>query len=223
MTSGRRAPLLLLATALFAALLTLAFTINVPSLTEVDRSVWNWFDVHQSPGWHVDSDGAFSYLGKPFHVAAAGVVGGALLSLAARSVTPLLLVAGSVAAGVVVEHILKAVITRTAEIAPMASLDYQHSFPSGHVTGSLTLLGTMAVCLGAPRSGAWRAALAGLALAGVVTVALLALYSYAHTFTDVIGGSLLGGAIVALAAVVLALARTGGRAARVPVVADATV
>jgi undecaprenyl-diphosphatase len=46
----------------------------------------------------------------------------------------------------------------------------------------------------------------------VLFVAYLALYIGAHTFTDVIGGMLLGGAIVAAGSAVLAAA---GRAASV--------
>ncbi len=57
-----------------------------------------------------------------------------------------------------------------------------------------------AVCFGARRSRRRRAILTALVLAGVVIVALLALYSYAHTFTDVLGGMALGGAIVAAGA-----------------------
>ena len=48
--------------------------------------------------------------------------------------------------------------------------------------------------------GAVRTALALLVVASAGAVAVLALYTGAHTFSDVIGGMLLGGAIVALGA-----------------------
>jgi len=70
--------------------------------------------------------------------------------------------------------------------------------PSGHVTGATTLLGTIAVCLGARRSRAVKAALAAVVAAGVGFVAFLALYSQAHIFGDVLGGMVLGAALVAL-------------------------
>ena len=75
---------------------------------------------------------------------------------------------------------------------------YAHSLPSGHVTGATTLLGTIAVCLGARRSRAAKAALAAVVAAGVGFVAFLALYSQAHIFGDVLGGMVLGAALVAL-------------------------
>ena len=53
-----------------------------------------------------------------------------------------------------------------------------------------------------------RTTLAVLVVAAVVAVAVLALYTGAHTFSDVIGWMLLGGAIVELVA---ALARPRGR------------
>jgi undecaprenyl-diphosphatase len=93
------------------------------------------------------------------------------------------------------------VIGRTATTGPL--VDYPHSFPSGRVTGTAALLGTIAVCLGVERGRAVKTTPAALVVATVVFVAVLALYTGAHTFTDVIGGMLLGGAIVALGAAVL--------------------
>lgn len=199
----RRVALLVLSAVMFTALGVLALSINTPALTALDKSVWTWFDVHQTSKWRVDSEGAFRYIGKPFHVAATGTVFGALLAWRARSAEPAFLVIGGVGIGVIVEQLLKATVERTADIATMYPEDYHHSFPSGHVTGSATLLGMIAVCLGAGCSRARKATLAALAVTGVLAVALLALYSYAHTFTDVMGGMALGGGIVAAGAAAL--------------------
>ncbi len=193
-------PLWLSSAGAVAILALLAVTLNSRVLTELDRSVWAWFDVHQSASWHLDSAGAFSYLGRPLHVGSAGAVIGALLAVRARSVAPAVMVIGGVGLGVIAEQALKATVDRIAVIAPMYPADYHHSFPSGHVTGSATLLGLTAVFLGAQRGRARKAALVALVLSGVLVVALLALYSYAHTCTDVLGGMALGGAIVAAGA-----------------------
>lgn len=190
----------LLSAGIFAVLMLLALAINLPGLTALDRSVWSWFDVHQSPSWHLEATGAFNYLGRPLHVASAGAVIGALLGMRNRSLAPAVMVMGGVGLGVIVEQTLKATVDRIADIAPMYPTAYHHSFPSGHVTGSAALLGLTAVCLGAGLSRTRKALLAALVVVGVVAVALLALYSYSHTCTDVLGGMALGGAIVAAGA-----------------------
>ena len=202
--TSRRLPLMALSAAMFTALGVLALSINTPVLTSLDKAVWNWFDVHQTPGWHLGATGAFSYIGKPFHVAAAGAVCGAILGRRAHSVWPAVLVMGGVGLGVIVEQLLKATIERVADVSAKFPDAYHHSFPSGHVTGAATLFGMVAVCLAAGSSRTRRAVLAALALTGVVTVALLALYAYAHTLTDVLGGMALGGGIVAAGAALIA-------------------
>ena len=203
---GRMA-LIMLAAGLFTVLVALAVEVNADWLTSLDDSMERWLDAHRSRRWQVDADGAFSYLGRPFHVASVGVVAGALLSLQARSAIRGLLVIGGVGAGLVLEQTFKAIVRRTPET--LAALHdgslvaYQHSFPSGHVTGACTLLGMIAVCLGVGRGRAVKGGLAILVVTGVLCVAGLALYSRAHIFSDVIGGMFLGGAIVAVGAAVL--------------------
>jgi len=202
-----RLALIMLAAGLFTVLAALALHINADWLSTLDDSVETWLNAHRSQRWRVDADGAFSYVGRPFHVAAAGAVAGTLLSLQARSAMRGLLVLGGVGLGVIIEQTLKATIGRTPET--LAALHdgslvaYQHSFPSGHVTGAATLLGMIAVCLGVGRSRAVKAALAVPVIIGVLGVAFLALYSRAHIFSDVLGGMFLGGGIVALGAAAL--------------------
>lgn len=203
-----RLALIMLAAGLLTLLAGLALHINADWLTAFDDSVETWLNAHRSQRWRVDAGGAFSYLGRPFHVAAAGVVTGTLLSLQARSAMRGLLVVGGVGLGVIMEQTLKATIGRTPET--LAALHdgslvaYQHSFPSGHVTGASSLLGMIAVCFAAGRSRAVKTALTVPVVVGVLGVAFLALYSRAHIFSDVIGGMFLGGGIVALGAAVLA-------------------
>lgn len=203
-----RTSLILLSAGLFTVLVGVALHVNAEWLTSLDDAVERWLDAHRSRRWRLDADGAFSYLGKPFHVAAAGAVAGTLLSIRARSALRGALVMGGVAVGVVLEQTFKALVGRTPEtLAALhdgSQVAYAHSFPSGHVTGAATLLGMVAVCVGAGRSRGFRAALAVPVVLGVLCVAFLALYSRAHIFSDVLGGMFLGGAIVALGAAVLA-------------------
>ena len=111
---GRMA-LIMLAAGLFTVLVALAVEVNADWLTSLDDSMERWLDAHRSRRWQVDADGAFSYLGRPFHVASVGVVAGALLSLQARSAIRGLLVIGGVGAGLVLEQTFKAIVRRTPE------------------------------------------------------------------------------------------------------------
>ena len=203
----------MLSTGLFGLLAFLAVQVNSWWVTTLDTSVWHWFDAHRSHRGEGDSVGIFSYIGQPLHVAAAGLVSGTLLSLQARSVMRLVVVTGTIGTGAAIEQILKAIVARTPEnparlhdapVLDLSMLDsYAHTFPSGHVTGAATMFGMIAVCLGTGRSRAVKTGISGAAVAGVLAVAWLALYVRAHIFTDVIGGMVLGGALVALGAAVI--------------------
>lgn len=205
--------LILLAAGLLSVLAVLAVEINSEWMTDLDTSVWNWFDAHRTHKGRGDSAGVFAYIGRPLHVAVAGVVSGTLLAIRARSLLPAVLVTGTVGAGAAAEQALKATVGRTtsnlAELRDGSVIDwsqvddYAHSFPSGHVTGAATLLGTVAVFVAVGHTRAFKTAAAAVAVTGVAFVAFLALYVRAHIFTDVVGGMVLGGALVALAAATL--------------------
>jgi len=138
-----------------------------------------------------------------------------LLSLQARSLLPAALVVGGVGVGILVEQTLKGVVGRTstavAEIQDKPLLFFEHTFPSGHLTGTTSLLGMIAVCLGTGCGRAARATLAGVVTVGLMFVAFVTLYDEFHTFSDVIGGVILGSAIVTLGAALLSASRRGER------------
>lgn len=184
----------------FTALTGLALGINSDWASGLDTSVADWFAARRTHREDVDAGGFFRYLGRPFHVLAVAVAFGLSLSSRRRSLWPMGLIVGAVAVGVLAEQTLKATIGRSATSG--VPVFYAHSFPSGHVTGTAALLGSIAVCLGAGRSRAVKAAAAGLVVTGVLVVAWLALYVGAHTFTDVIGGMFLDGGIVAVCGLV---------------------
>lgn len=205
----------LLAAGLFSALAAMAVGINAEWLAALDTSVENWFVAHRSPRWEVDAAGIFRFVGSPVHVASVALVCGGLLSWQARSAIPVFLVAGGVGVGVALEQMLKAAVEHTstavAELRHYPPHTYEHTFPSGHVTGAAALLGMIAVCLGVGRSRATKVTLAVPVVAGVLFVAFIAVYCKAHTFSDVVGGMFLGGAIVTLGGAVLAATTTSRR------------
>lgn len=191
----------------------MAVDINSRWMTAADASAWHWFDAHLSHRGQGDSLGIFAYIGNPVHVAIAGLVSGSLLSLQARSVMRLVVVTGAVGAGAAIEQTIKALTDRSPEnLSQMLDAStpefsdvavYAHTFPSGHVTGAATLLGMIAVCVGTGRSCVVRTVISIAAVIGILAVAALTLYVRAHTFTDVIGGLFLGGALVALGAAII--------------------
>ncbi|MGB0970987.1 MAG: phosphatase PAP2 family protein [Mycobacterium sp.] len=205
-----------LATGLFATLALFAVGINARWLTSLDVSVAEWFVADRSERWLPDTYAIFDFVGDPTNVAIAAIVSGVLLSLLARSVLPAALVVGGVGVGFVVEQTLKAVVGRTstavAELQDKPLLAFEHTFPSGHLTGTTSLLGMIAVCLGASCGRTARATLAGVVTVGVTFVAFITLYDEFHTFSDVIGGVILGSAIVTLGAALLSASRLGDRA-----------
>ncbi len=187
-----RFALFFLAAGLFAALTFLALVVQIGGLAGLDTAVAEWFGEHRTRARYSEAKAIFLFVGQPVYVGIAALVCGTMLSLHARSPMPAVAVTGALGASVLVEKSFKALV------------EHHHNyFPSGHVAGSAALLGMIAVCLGVGRSRAVKVALAVPVVAGVLFVAFVALYAEYHVFTDVIGGMLLGGAVVALGAAVL--------------------
>jgi membrane-associated phospholipid phosphatase len=140
--------------------------------------------------------------GNDATVAAAGLIGGALLAWRARSLRPAVVVIGAVGGAVLANTAIRAVVDRPvteAEIHAIPRLSIEHHpFPSGHVAGIGALLGIIAVYIAVGRSRTVQALLTVLVVAGVVIVAFSRLYLGLHWLSDVIGGALLAGVAVLL-------------------------
>ena len=194
---------------LVLALTWLAIGVHVHGwVTAFDAPTASWIRSvgHRSHG--LDEASLMSaWLGNPVTVAAAGLIGGALLAWRARSLRPGVVVIGTVAGAAFAETAMKAVIYRPATEAEIQALPLlstgHHPFPSGHVAGIGALLGIIAVCISVGRSRIVQALLTVLVGAGVVIVALSRLYFGHHWLSDVIGGALRAGAFVILGTVAL--------------------
>lgn len=180
-----------LAGGLSVVLAGLAVKLDGGTLTRLDATVDAWFAGHRSPVLKAEAGVVYGYLGDPLHVAAVVVFCATLLALVARSAIRAVVIPALVGVGVVIEETIKTIV--------------HPGFPSGHVTGAVVFFGMCAVCLGVGRGAATKAALALFAAAGVLPIAFLALYSGAHTVSHVIGGMILGSALVAAGAAILAM------------------
>lgn len=219
----------ILAAGLLSAFTGLAIGVQTHGwVTSLDTSIATWFSLHRSPGLDTAAL-VIAVASGPAAIAVAGLVLGALLSWRAKSLVPGAIVIGTVGAGALVaKTVIKAVVATAPIPAELQWLTIwktpahnlltkpgrwehtllpaqQHSFPSGHVTGTAALLGVIALCIGTGRSRIVRSWLAGLVLAGVLVVAGSRLYLSVHWLTDVLGGILLAGVFVALAAWALVL------------------
>src|SRR5271163_3612351 len=177
-------------------------------VTAFDASTASWIRGvgHRSHGLD-EASLITAWLGAPVKVAAAGLIGGALLAWRARSLRPGAVVIGTVAGVELARTAIGAVIYRPAteaeiQASPLLSTEH-HPFPSGHVAGIGALLGIIAVCISVGRSRIVQALATVLVGAGVVIVAFSRLYLGHHWLSDVIGGALLAGVFVILGTVAL--------------------
>jgi membrane-associated phospholipid phosphatase len=206
---GWRMPTALGLAGLVLALTWLAIGVHVHGwVTTFDAPTASWIgsSVHRSHGLD-EASLITARLGTPVKVAAAGLIGGALLAWRARSLRPGVVVIGTLAGAVLANNAIRAVIYRPAteaeiQASPLLSTGH-HPFPSGHVAGIGALLGIIAACIAIGRSRTVQALLTVLVGAGVVIVALSRLYLGDHWLSDVIGGALLAGVFVILGTVAL--------------------
>jgi undecaprenyl-diphosphatase len=206
---GWRMPTALGLPGLVLVLTWLAIGVHVHGwVTAFDAPTASWIgnSVHRSHGLD-EASFITERLGNPVTVAAAALIGGALLAWRARSLGPGVVVIGTVGGAVFARTAIGAVIYRPlteAEIqAPCQLSNEHHPFPSGHVAGVGALLGIIAVCIVIGRSRTVQVLATVLVGAGVVIVAFSRLYLGVHWLSDVIGGALLAGVFVILGTVAL--------------------
>jgi membrane-associated phospholipid phosphatase len=188
-------------TALFAVLLALVAARWGP-LTGADRDIV--VPLHRSalanPGWTRTNRVLTDWVWDPWTMRAITAVI-VLWLLVRRERTPALWVAVTAAAGTVLQQGVKAALDRPRPhwANPVDSAHYA-AFPSGHaltVTVTFGLLLWMLKLHGAP--AAWQRLAAAVAAVSVLGVGFTRLYLGVHWPTDILGGWLLGAALVAWA------------------------
>lgn len=161
--------------------------------TALDHAVLGAMMQHRSPAltwWAI----AVTEIGSPVGVGALTLLLSAVLWRRLASPWPAVVVVGAVAGAGAVSTATKIIVgAHRPPLSVQLITETDPSFPSGHVTGTVALLGALTAVLGHHhRRPAVRAALLALSAVGAVTVALTRLYLGVHWVTDVAGGVLLG-------------------------------
>ncbi len=193
--------------------------INAGWLKHLDTSIESWIRPHRSPGALAIGKEVWIHLSDPVYFPAAVVACGMVFSWRARCAKPGVVLVAAVGATFVLEKTLKAVVERATSTAAVlqdrpgtgATMFFLHSFPSGHVSVIGVFLGTVAVLLGSGRPTGMKIQLAFLVATCALFIGIYAVYIRAHTATDVLGGMVLAGLLIATAASVPALTMRAAR------------
>jgi len=172
--------------------------------TVADHAVLAWMVDHRH-GWVTTVAVTVTNAGSPVAMALTAALAAVLLWWRLRSPIPGLVVVGTLAGAYGISTLSKAVVgAHRPPRAVQLILEVDPSFPSGHVTGTLTLLGIVAIVMGRHRRHTVRWALAFGVVTVTTAVALTRLYLGVHWLTDICGGLLLGSIALALGSATLA-------------------
>ncbi|MDJ0394224.1 phosphatase PAP2 family protein [Rhodococcus sp. G-MC3] len=177
-------------------------------LVGADDPITQWFVSHRNSTLN-ELAIAITTAGGPPETAAVGVLAAVALVWRTKRYGPAVIMLATVAAASILCTVLKFAVGRSRPPLPLQlMLETDYSFPSGHVTGTATLMMLLALVLGARRSTRVRVSMVVGALAVATLVAVTRLYLGVHWFTDVCGGALLAALMVTLGACALRLLDT---------------
>jgi membrane-associated phospholipid phosphatase len=167
--------------------------------TAADHAVLAWMVAHRHPQL-TSSAIAVTTLGSPSGVAILAVVAAAMSWWRMKTARPAILILMTVAAAGAVSTLTKVVVgAHRPPHAVQLITETDPSFPSGHVTGTLALLGAVAVVVRHHARPAASMLMTAMAAVVSAVVALTRLYLGVHWLTDVVGGLLLGATATVLA------------------------
>lgn len=182
---------------LFATLALIAH--HAATGTTLDHAVLDWMVHHRDPtltAWAIGVTEA----GSPAGVGALTLVLSAVLWLLLRRPGLALVLVGAVGAAGILSTATKVIVgAHRPPLGLQLIAETDPSFPSGHVTGTVALLGALTAVIGHHGRPAVRVLLVAVTAAGAGAVAFTRLYLGVHWVSDVVGGLLLG-SIAAIAA-----------------------
>jgi membrane-associated phospholipid phosphatase len=169
---------------------------NAVAGTAADHAVLAWMVAHRH-GWLTSIAIAVTNAASPVATGLLAVVAAAALWWRMRSPLPAVVVVATLGVAGAASTITKMIVVahRPARSVQLV-LEADPSFPSGHVTGTLALVGIIAAVVGHRRSSAVRVGMASMTAAIVVMVAATRLYLGVHWPIDICGGLVLGGLAV---------------------------
>ncbi|WP_319450215.1 MULTISPECIES: phosphatase PAP2 family protein [unclassified Mycobacterium] len=178
--------------------------------TALDHAVLDWMIDHRR-GWLTTVAIVITNAGSPVAVGLLAAAAAALLWWRRSSPTSAVVVVATLAVATGVSTVTKVIVGAQRPTGAVQLLrEVDPSFPSGHVTGTLALVGIVAVVVGRGRRLIIRIASASAVAVATAAVALTRLYLGVHWLTDIGGGLLLGGAAVLVGAVAHDTVRRAG-------------
>ncbi|WP_186628263.1 phosphatase PAP2 family protein [Rhodococcus sp. BP22] len=196
--NGARAAILSALGYAFAVLVLAIAVHSNGALTGADAPTAQWFVDHRNSTLdHLAI--AITTAGGPPETAALGILIAVALIWRTKRYGPAVILLATVATASILCTALKLIVGRDRPpLSMQLILETDHSFPSGHVTGSGALLMMIALIASARRPTAVRALLLAIALALTVVVACTRMYLGVHWLTDVCAGALIAAAMVTL-------------------------
>lgn len=201
LAAARRAvPTATMAAVLVSLFVALGFVAHHAAAgTTVDHAVLAWMVNHRSAGLTSVAI-AVTNAGSPAATGAIASVAAAVLWRRTGSPRPAILILVTLSVAGAISTLSKMIIgahrpTQSCQLI----VETDASFPSGHVTGTLALLGALSVVISQHSRRAAHGALIVLTATVTALVALTRLYLGVHWVTDIVGALLLGAAAVVVA------------------------
>jgi membrane-associated phospholipid phosphatase len=167
--------------------------------TALDHAVLAWMVNHRSPSL-TSLAIAVTNAGSPVATGVIAVIAAAVLWRRSSSPRPAILILATLGAAGAISTVSKMIVGahRPAQSVQLIT-ETDAAFPSGHVTGTLALLGALTVVISQHSARTAHGVLIALTATATTVVALTRLYLGVHWLSDIVGGLLLGAAAAVIA------------------------